>query len=69
MNAIWPQVSSAIACAERGACAISAANFAARRSCMAKRSSISAACPVKASPWPGNTVPAAIARVWSIDAM
>ena len=63
MTATLPQIACAMSCAERGCSAISSSIFAARRSCISKRSSISAAWSSNSSPWPGSTVSTGSRRV------
>ena len=68
VTATLPQIACASACAERGCSAISPAILRARRSCIAKRSSISAAWSPNSSPWPGSTVRTGMACVARSDA-
>ena len=55
MTATLPHSDCAISCAVSGCSAISPRILRARRSCIAKRSSISAAWSPNGSPWPGRT--------------
>ena len=63
VTATLPHSDCAISCAVSGCSASSPWILRARRSCIAKRSSISAAWSPNGSPWPGSTCSMSISRV------